>query len=79
MKIVTNWTAHLRRYSVLALSAAGTLQVAWLAIPQAVKDTLPQWFAQGLSLLIVVAGLAGAFVHQGVVTPSTDGGDNGAS
>ena len=69
MKIVENWTAHLRRYSVLALGAAGTLQVSWLAMPQEMKNTLPDWFVQGFSLAIVGAGLIGAFVKQGIVPP----------
>ena len=69
MKIVYNWKAHLRRYSVIALGAAGTLQVTWLAIPQSLKDSLPAWFVQGFSLAIVAAGLVGAFVNQGIAAP----------
>jgi hypothetical protein len=72
LKIVPNWRAHLRRYTVMALGAIGTLQLSWLAIPQDIKDTLPGWFSQGLALLIVGGGLLGAFVNQNI----SNGGGN---
>lgn len=56
---------HLKRYSVWSLGALGTLQTAWLALPDAIKQGLPATAVTALSTLLAVGGLIGAFMKQG--------------
>jgi len=73
MKIVTNWKAHLKRYSMQALGALGLIQGAWLTLPTEIKDHLPTWLVTTVCVIIAAAGLFGGVLHQGIIEPDKDG------
>lgn len=72
MKLIDNAREAWHHYSTIALTAASGLQGAWLGIPEAIKDGLPELVGQAVSWVsfaIVMAGLFGKFIKQPEVKP----------
>lgn len=67
MKIVDNAKACWKHYSTIALAMAGSLQGAWLAIPDTIKSDLPPTVGHVVAWIVfgvAVGGLGGKFVDQ---------------
>ncbi len=64
MKLITNWRQTWRFFSVWAMGAAGSVQTAWLAIPEEMKARIPDDWVNVITLALLVLGVAGRMVRQ---------------
>lgn len=70
MKLVANWKQAWRWSSMHAMTAAGAIQGAWLAIPDDMKRHIPTVLVGGITIGLLVFGLAGRLRDQ---TPKPKG------
>lgn len=64
MKLIPEWRRAWRMFSVNAMFVALALQGAWAAMPDDLKGNLPAWLLQGITMALLVLGIAGRLVHQ---------------
>lgn len=67
MKLIEDCKGAWSHYSTKALALAGSLQGAWLSIPDSIKDDLPKTVGQVVAWIVFVVaalGLGGKFVDQ---------------
>lgn len=64
MKLVENAKNAWRWFSVQAMILAGAIQGAWLFVPDDMRSSVPQPWLQGLTLALLVMGVAGRLVQQ---------------
>ena len=64
MKMVDDWRASLKWFSVQAFIAVGVIQSAWLTIPDDVKAMVPETYVTGLTIFFAVVGAVGRLVDQ---------------
>ncbi|AKJ28852.1 hypothetical protein [Caldimonas brevitalea] len=64
MKMIPNWRQAWRMFSVNAMVVALALQGTWAAMPDDLKGNLPAWLLQGLTVSLLVLGIAGRLVQQ---------------
>lgn len=64
MKLVEDWKCAWRWISVQAMVLAGALQGAWLFIPDDMKSSIPHGIVQGVTIALLVLGVAGRLVDQ---------------
>ena len=72
MKLVDNWRRLHRAFSVQAMALAAAIQGAWPSVPDDLKAVLPHNLVHWISILLLVAGIAGRFVDQGAITAQKD-------
>lgn len=65
MKLIPNWRQAWRMFSVQAMTLAGAMQAAWVAIPPDLKDRVPDGLVDVLTVAILALGIAGRLVDQG--------------
>lgn len=68
MKLIEGWKSAYRFISVQAMVLAGAIQGAWLFIPDDLRSTIPQSWLQGITITLMVMGVAGRLVKQKEVT-----------
>lgn len=64
MKMVDDWRAALKWFSVQAFVAVGVIQSAWLTVPDDVKAMVPESFVIGLTIFLALVGAIGRLVDQ---------------
>lgn len=64
MKLVENAKNAWRWISVQSMVLAGAIQGAWLFVPDDLRASVPQNWLQGITLALMVAGVAGRLVKQ---------------
>ena len=64
MKLIANWKKAWRMLSVQAMALAGAVQGAWLFIPTDMRDSIPANVVQGVTIALLVLGVAGRLVDQ---------------
>lgn len=64
MKLVENAKNAWRWFSVQSMVLAGAIQGAWLFVPDDLRASVPQTWLQGITLALMVAGVAGRLVKQ---------------
>ena len=67
MTLISDPKAALRHYSTIALAFAGSIQGMWAALPEHVKQDLPDTVAKAIAWVtfaVAMAGLGGKFVDQ---------------
>jgi hypothetical protein len=64
MKMVNDWRASLKWFSVQAFAAVVTIQSLWLTIPDDVKAMVPETYVTGLTIFFAVVGAIGRLVDQ---------------
>ena len=67
MRLVPEYTGlrdHWRWFSLRIMWFAAALQGAWVAIPEDLKLTVPEWAPQGVTAVLMVAGVIGRLVPQ---------------
>ena len=64
MKLIEGWKSAYRFISVQAMVLAGAIQGAWLYVPDDLRSTVPQSWLQGITLALMVMGVAGRLVKQ---------------
>jgi hypothetical protein len=64
MKLVENAKNAWRWLSVQAMVLAGAIQGAWLFVPDDLRASVPQTWLQGITIALMIAGVAGRLVKQ---------------
>jgi hypothetical protein len=67
--IVDNARSAWRWFSVQAMVLAGAIQGAWAFIPEDMKASIPPGIVQGITIALLVAGVAGRLVDQSPKEP----------
>ena len=62
--LVDNARSAWRWFSVQAMVLAGAIQGAWLFIPEDMKSSIPPGIVQGVTIALLVLGVAGRVVDQ---------------
>lgn len=64
MKLVPEARRAWRWFSVQAMTLAGSLQGAWLAVPDDLRSNVPGMLVHVVTIVLLVAGIAGRLVQQ---------------
>jgi len=67
MKFISNPKEVWTHYSTLALTFAGSVQGMWAALPESVKQDLPDTVGKAIAwvtFFVAMAGLGGKFIDQ---------------
>lgn len=64
MKLIDNARNAWRMFSVQAMALAGAIQAAWIAIPPALQQQVPDNIVKGVTLALLALGVAGRLVKQ---------------
>lgn len=64
MRLVEEWKGAWRWFSVQAMAASVAVQAAWVALPDDLKQHLPQKLVAALSLGFLLVGIAGRLIRQ---------------
>lgn len=62
--LVENARSAWRWFSVQAMVLAGAIQGAWMFIPDDMKASIPPGIVQGVTIVLLVLGVAGRLVDQ---------------
>jgi hypothetical protein len=65
IKLVEDWRKAWKWFSVNAMIAAAAIQGAWLQIPEDMKAHIPEAMVSGVTIALLVLGVAGRIVKQG--------------
>lgn len=65
MKLVPDAGNWWRWFSIQAMVLASALQGAWLFVPDDLRTGIPEWLAQTITVVILLAGVVGRVVDQG--------------
>ena len=69
MKLVADWKDCWRWASVHAMTYAIALQSAWVMLDADMRASLPAGVVQGVTVALLVFGIAGRLVDQGKKQP----------
>ena len=72
MKLDPNWRQSWRWLSMHAMTLALAVQGAWLAVPDDLRQVVPQWASYAITGVLLVAGLLGRLVDQSPKPDDTD-------
>ena len=72
MKLDPNWRQSWRWLSMHAMTLALAVQGAWLAVPDDLRQVVPQWASYAVTGVLLVAGLLGRLVDQSPKPDDTD-------
>lgn len=72
MKLIPNWRHAWRMFSVQAMAIAAAIQAAWPTIPGDLKSAIPANVVHWVSLVLLVAGIAGRLVQQPSAQTATE-------
>lgn len=64
MKLVDNAKQAWRWFSVQSMVLAGAIQGAWIFVPDDLRSTIPPQWLQGITIALMVMGVAGRLVKQ---------------
>ncbi len=65
IKLVEDWRKAWKWFSVNVMVAAAAIQGAWLQIPEDMKSHIPEALVSGVTIGLLVLGVAGRIVKQG--------------
>ena len=64
MKLVDDAKECWKWVSMWCMTLAGTIQGAWMYIPEDMKASIPTGVIQGLTIVLLVVGMAGRVIKQ---------------
>ena len=64
MKLIPNWKKAWRMVSVQAMALAGSIQGAWMFIPEDMKSSISPNIVQSVTVALLILGIAGRMVDQ---------------
>ena len=64
MKLVPEARRAWRWFSVQSMTLAGSLQGAWLAVPDDLRANVPKHLVHWITIALLVAGIVGRLVQQ---------------
>ena len=66
MRMIPQWRHAWRMFSVQAMALATAVQGAWVAMPPDLRSSLEVEWVQWTSIALLVAGIVGRLVDQGI-------------
>ena len=72
IKIVENWRDARKWISMHAMAYGAAVQVAWVAIPEDMRASVPPGIVAGITIALLVLGAVGRIIDQ--TGPSAEGG-----
>ena len=69
MKLIPEWRSAHRMLSVQAMTLAAAIQTAWPLIPDDLRAALPPVVPHVVSIVLLLAGIAGRLLQQGIANP----------
>lgn len=66
LKLIENWRNAWKWFSVHAMVYAAAIQGAWLQVSDDMKAHVPSYLISGLTITLLVLGIAGRVLKQGV-------------
>ncbi len=69
MKLIENASKWWRMFSIQAMTLAGAIQMAWLALPEDLKSSIPSDMIQWVTFTLLILGAAGRLIKQDSVEP----------
>jgi hypothetical protein len=72
-KLIEDWRQAWRWFSMQAMAAAGTVQLAWVSLPDDLRRSIPPAWVTGITVALLVAGIAGRLVKQDAACPPKAG------
>lgn len=76
MKLVDDWKQAWKWLSVNCMAVAGSIQCAWIAVPDDMRASIPPTLVHWLTLVLLLAGIGGRLIKQG---KPEEGDDHGHS
>ncbi len=64
MKLIDDWKAAWRMWSVQSMAVATAIQGAWGAAPDDMRASLPHEWVQGITIALLVFGIVGRLIEQ---------------
>ena len=64
MKLCADWKQCHRWISMHAMTAAGAIQGAWLAVPDDMKSRMPEHLVSGATISLMLLGIIGRLIAQ---------------
>lgn len=64
IKLIDEWHKAWRWFSVQAMGLAIALQGAWAAVPDSLQVAVPHGIVTGITMTLLVLGIAGRMVDQ---------------
>lgn len=69
MKLIENASKWWRMFSIQAMTLAGAIQMAWIALPEDMKTSIPADAVQYVTFVLLILGTAGRLIKQDSVEP----------
>lgn len=69
MKLIENASKWWKMFSIQAMTLAGAIQMAWLAMPEDLKSSIPSDMVQWVTFTLLILGAAGRLIKQDSVEP----------
>lgn len=66
LKLIENWRNAWKWFSVHAMVYAAAIQGAWLQVSDDMKSHVPSYLISGLTITLLILGIAGRVLKQGV-------------
>lgn len=64
IKLIDEWRKAWKWFSVQAMGLAIALQGAWAAVPDSLQSAVPHGIVTGVTMTLLVLGIAGRLVDQ---------------
>jgi hypothetical protein len=64
MRLIDNVKDAWKFFSMQAMAAAVSLQAIWVALPDDLRESVPQNIVQWITIAIIVSGMVGRVVSQ---------------
>ena len=64
MKLIENASKWWRMFSIQAMALAGAIQMAWLAMPEDLKSSIPSDMVQWVTFTLLILGTVGRLIKQ---------------
>lgn len=64
MKLVDDWKASWRWWSMQSMGLVTVLLGAWGVMPEDLKQTLPSWLVHGVAIIVLMTGIVGRILQQ---------------
>ena len=70
MKLISDWRSAHKYLSTQAMLVAAGVQGTWVSIPDDLRASVPHWLPQGITGVLLAAGLLGRVIDQTPPAPA---------
>lgn len=69
MKLIENWKASWRLFSVQAMAISSAGLATWAVLPEDLKAALPHWLVPMMAAVTMILGIVGRLILQPASDP----------